>query len=97
MVAVGVRELKNRLSEYLRRVRQGETVLVTDRGTVVAQLTPPGDIRALQDLPPALGDLAKRGLASLGGPNDASRYPIMPHRLRGTTVRQLLDEGRGER
>ena len=38
MRAVGVRELKNRLSEYLRLVRAGERVLVTDRGQVIAEL-----------------------------------------------------------
>jgi hypothetical protein len=32
MKAVGVRELKNRLSEYLRLVKNGEEILVTDRG-----------------------------------------------------------------
>jgi prevent-host-death family protein len=42
MKTVGVRELKNRLSEYIRRVRAGEGVLVTGRGEVVAELTPPG-------------------------------------------------------
>jgi hypothetical protein len=41
MKTVGVRELKNRLSEYLREVRLGTTVLVTDRGTVVAELRQP--------------------------------------------------------
>lgn len=37
----GVREAKSHLSEYLRRVGEGETVLITDRGRVVAQLSPP--------------------------------------------------------
>ena len=41
MKAVGVRELKNRLSEYLRLVRNGEEILVTDRGEVVAELPRP--------------------------------------------------------
>jgi len=41
MRAVGIREMKNKLSEYLRIVAEGETVLVTDRGRVVAQLAPP--------------------------------------------------------
>jgi len=97
MIVVGVRELKNRLSEYLRRVRQGETVLVTDRGKVVAQVGPPGDLSGLSNLPPGLGDLVRRGLASAGGQNDATRYPIMPHRLRGITSRELLDQERGAR
>jgi prevent-host-death family protein len=39
-MAVGVRELKQHLSEYLRRVVAGETVMVTDRGVPVAMLVP---------------------------------------------------------
>lgn len=38
----GVREAKARLSEYLRRVEAGETVLITDRGAVIAELRSPG-------------------------------------------------------
>ncbi|MCB1058247.1 MAG: type II toxin-antitoxin system prevent-host-death family antitoxin [Acidobacteria bacterium] len=41
MEAVGLKALKNRLSEYVRRVESGETVLVTNRDRVVAELTPP--------------------------------------------------------
>ncbi len=42
MIEVGVRELRNALSGYLRRVRSGETILVTDRGAPVARLIPAG-------------------------------------------------------
>jgi antitoxin (DNA-binding transcriptional repressor) of toxin-antitoxin stability system len=35
---VGTKELKNRLSHYVRRVRAGEVVEITDRGTVVAEI-----------------------------------------------------------
>lgn len=38
---VPVREIKSRLSEYLRRAERGETVSVTCHGRVVAQITPP--------------------------------------------------------
>ncbi|HUE88679.1 MAG TPA: type II toxin-antitoxin system prevent-host-death family antitoxin [Vicinamibacterales bacterium] len=37
---VGARELKARLGTYLRRVRQGRTLIVTDRGHPVAELRP---------------------------------------------------------
>jgi prevent-host-death family protein len=37
-VEVGIRELKNNLSRYLERVRNGEEVIVTDRGKPVARL-----------------------------------------------------------
>jgi len=40
MASVGVRELRQRASELLRRVASGETTEVTDRGRPVALLTP---------------------------------------------------------
>jgi antitoxin (DNA-binding transcriptional repressor) of toxin-antitoxin stability system len=40
MRVVGVKQLKARLSEYLRQVRRGEVFLVTDRDQVVAELRP---------------------------------------------------------
>jgi prevent-host-death family protein len=41
MATVGVRDLKNRLSEFLRRVADGERITVTDRGRPIAVLGPP--------------------------------------------------------
>ena len=62
MRAVGIREVKNKLSEYLRLVAEGETVLVTDRGRVVAQLAPPPAFA-----PPEVSeDEALRRLAAAG-------------------------------
>jgi prevent-host-death family protein len=62
MRAAGIREIKNKLSAYLRLVAEGETVLVTDRGRVVAQLAPPPT-----HAPPALSeDDALRRLAAIG-------------------------------
>jgi antitoxin (DNA-binding transcriptional repressor) of toxin-antitoxin stability system len=40
MKSVGVKQLKARLSEYIRLVKTGETVLITDRDEVVAELRP---------------------------------------------------------
>jgi prevent-host-death family protein len=40
MTSVGIRELRQRASELLRLVRQGETIEITDRGEPVALLTP---------------------------------------------------------
>lgn len=63
MASIGVRELRQRASELLRRVEQGETIEVTDRGRRVAILAPPPDgtpldrLRALGDVEPAKGDL----------------------------------------
>ncbi len=98
MKTVGVRELKNRLSEYLRQVRSGESVLVTDRGEVIAEFSPPG--RGLTDdsVPAGLLGLARRGLLTLGSPGDASLYVALPRAHRGQRrAAELLDEERGSR
>jgi prevent-host-death family protein len=63
MSAVGIRELRQRASELLRRVQQGETIEVTDRGRRVAILAPVPDgsayerLRQLGDIEPATEDL----------------------------------------
>ncbi|MGH3104090.1 MAG: type II toxin-antitoxin system Phd/YefM family antitoxin [Gaiellaceae bacterium] len=61
---VGVRELRQNLSVYLRRVKRGETLEVTERGRPVARLTPPstGDewldrMIAEGKIRPAMGDI----------------------------------------
>jgi prevent-host-death family protein len=40
---VGIRKVKARLSAYLRRVRRGETILVTQHGRTIAELRPHDD------------------------------------------------------
>ncbi len=42
--AVGIKELKNRLSEYLREVRSGVRIVVTDRQQVIAELKQPDSL-----------------------------------------------------
>jgi antitoxin (DNA-binding transcriptional repressor) of toxin-antitoxin stability system len=100
MKTVGVRELKNRLSDYLRQVRSGEAVLVTDRGHVVAELTAPGRLTSDPTQPAGLQALARRNLATLGAPRtDDILYPPLPRsrRQRRRTAAQLLDDERGGR
>lgn len=64
MTTVGIRELRQRASELLRLVEQGETVEITDRGRPVAVLAPHGDadgplarLRRSGELPPAQGSI----------------------------------------
>jgi prevent-host-death family protein len=64
MRAVGLKELKNRLSEYVRLVEQGERVLVTNRDRVVAELVPPEAGRALDVADAVLADLVRKGILS---------------------------------
>jgi antitoxin (DNA-binding transcriptional repressor) of toxin-antitoxin stability system len=95
MKAVGVRELKNRLSEYLRLVRSGEEILVTDRGEVVAELRQPSPRMTLPY--PALLDLVRQGRARLGMPNRPDLYRSPGAVTPPGSVAKLLDEERGER
>lgn len=95
MKAVGVRELKNRLSEYLRLVRRGEEILVTDRGEVVAELRQPSPRIALPY--PALVEVARQGRARLGLPNRPDLYPALGPVLPKGSAAKLLDDERGER
>jgi len=53
-------ELKARLSEYVRAVKAGETVLVTERGEVMAELCPPRGISVPQHAD-VLESLAREG------------------------------------
>lgn len=80
---VAVAVLKARLSEYLRRARSGEAVVVTDRGTPVARLGPLAGEVALE------GRLEE--LASVG----QVRRPIRPLETSFTSQRRPRDpEGR---
>ena len=97
MRAVGLRELKNRLAEYVRDVRRGESILITDRGEVVAELGPPGFRRAENDIAPGLIALARQGLATLGRTNDPGGYPKLPRLLEPGRAAALLSDERGER
>jgi len=95
MKAVGVRELKNRLSEYLRLVRNGEEILVTDRGEVIAELRQPSPRISLPY--PALLEVVRQGRARVGLPNRPDLYPALAPVTTPGSAAKLLDEERGER
>lgn len=61
MRSIGLKVLKNKLSEYVRLAAGGETVLITDRDRVVAELVPPaqGRGRTVDDV--ALAELVRHG------------------------------------
>jgi prevent-host-death family protein len=67
MTRIGIRELRQKASQYLRRVEAGETIEVTDRGRPVALLTPIPQtsrleqLRAAGDVEPVEGDLEDLG------------------------------------
>jgi antitoxin (DNA-binding transcriptional repressor) of toxin-antitoxin stability system len=64
MRAVGLKVLKNKLAEYVRLAAGGETVLVTDRDRVVAELVPPRPGRGEAVADAQLADLVRRGIVT---------------------------------
>lgn len=97
MQAVGIKALKNRLSEYVRAVAAGETVLVTDRGRVVAELVPP---RVDSDASPAeqrMGDLIREGLLQPARIAPKARLPRRKPQVGLREVLRDLDSSRADR
>lgn len=98
MKAVGVKELKAKLSEYLRAVKAGEVVLVTDRGEVVAELRP-----AREPPPPSEEDDALQILADAGEVTRARqakgtwRWKVTGLGLPPGTAEDLLEDLRADR
>ena len=97
MRSVGVKALNSRLSEYVRLAASGETVLVTDRDRVVAEIGPPRETGSpiladalLAEAVPA-GRLTPPALAARGQP------PSPPPVARLGEILDELDEDRRER
>jgi prevent-host-death family protein len=88
MRVVGIKVLKNKLSEYVRIAASGEVVLVTDRDKVVAELIPPRAEHGRTLAEAQLADAIQRGhvrppLATRTGPPTST--PVAP-------LETLLDE-----
>ena len=88
MVRVGVRELKNRLSYYLARVREGEAITVTERGKEVAVIRP----AQAPDEQRGLAGLRDAGVIRWGGGKPT--VPARPVRGRGRPVSDYVLEDR---
>jgi len=96
---VGLRELKNGLSAYVRRAQAGETITVTDRGKPIVEIrAAPTQPLSEEEIERRLDAMAAAGLLRRGRPADLSwltrtRKPLVPP---GTTQR-WLDELREDR
>lgn len=65
MQMVGVRELKNRLTYYLKLAKEGDNIIVTDRGKPIAILHNLDNIRKEASVEEKLAVLAKQGMIRL--------------------------------
>jgi prevent-host-death family protein len=94
MKKAGVRELKVRLSQYLRDVKQGENILVTERGKAIAQIVPLNSAEKGEDVHSVLFQLAKNGHVLL--PQQWGKPIRHPRRMRikGTQFSDAVIENR---
>jgi antitoxin (DNA-binding transcriptional repressor) of toxin-antitoxin stability system len=89
MHSVGIKALKNKLSEYVRAAAAGETVLVTDRGQVVAELVAPRVRADASHVEQRMGQLMRQGLLA---PARASPAAPLPQRRPVVTIAEVLHE-----
>jgi prevent-host-death family protein len=91
MTRIGIRELRQNASEYVRRAEKGETIEVTDRGRPVAQLAPLPQPEDILERWIAEGKATRPTghLANLGPP-----VPLPPG---WPSTQEVLDELREER
>ena len=92
MSAVGVKELKNRLTHYLQRTKQGEEVVVTERGKPIALIQPIKSADQAASLEARLARLAALGLVTL--PSRRTRKKPKPIKISGPPVSKAILEDR---
>lgn len=94
MRVVGIKVLKAKLSEYIRMVKAGETVLVSERDEVVAELRPAHhQPTGKMSFDEALEALAARGEATLASESFKGWKGFKKKvRLKGFSSKKLLDE-----
>ncbi len=86
---VGIRELKNRLTYYLGLTREGDNVIVTDRGKPMAILHNVANTEENTGVEERLVSLAGKGLVRL--PRPKSRMSAeRPRKIKGKTVSAII-------
>ncbi|MBI5442144.1 MAG: type II toxin-antitoxin system prevent-host-death family antitoxin [Deltaproteobacteria bacterium] len=90
MQVVGVKELKNKLSQMLHWVKAGEDLVITERGRAIARIIPEG--KASSDELRSLADLAARGLVRLPEETRGDEPDLVD--IRGRPLSETIREGR---
>jgi antitoxin (DNA-binding transcriptional repressor) of toxin-antitoxin stability system len=96
MRSIGLKVLKNKLSEYVRLAAGGETVLITDRDRVVAEIVPPQPGRSPFAVDAVLAEAVREGWLAppvLVGSDPPPRKPVM----RLNDLMQELQQDRADR
>lgn len=97
MRSVGLKMLNNKLSEYVRLAAAGETVLVTDRDRVVAEIVPPRAERSPVLADAVLADAVRKGWLTPAAMPGAGPPPKPPPVMTLDELLAELDEDRSDR
>ena len=97
MRSVGLKTLNNKLSEYVRLAAAGETVLVTDRDRVVAEIVPPRVERSPILADAMLADAVRKGWLRPPAAPGSGSPPAPPPIMSLDQLLRELDEDRRER
>ena len=92
MSTVGVKELKNRLTQYLRRTKQGEEVIVTERGNPIALIQPIKSADKAVSLEARLARIAAQGYVTLPTQKPLKRVRLV--RVLGKPISKAILEDR---
>jgi len=96
MRSVGLKVLKNKLSEYVRLAAGGETVLVTDRDRVVAEIIPPQSGQPQRVGDANLAELVRRGVLTPATIFGKGPPPWVPSMTLAEVLKDL-EEARADR
>ncbi len=97
MRSVGLKVLNNKLSEYVRLAAAGETVLVTDRDRVVAEIVPPRAERSPLLADALLADAVRKGWLTPPAVPGTGSPPQPPPVMSLEQLLAELDDERGDR
>ena len=95
MTSIGIRELKDNLSRFIRRIEAGERIAITAHGRVVAELVPPGT-KTKRGGPSRFDELVASGVVRppLEAGDPFEDWPDI--RLPPGSAAELIDSDRGE-
>jgi prevent-host-death family protein len=91
MTMVGIRELKIHLSKYLRKVKNGEAVAISEHGQEIALLTPSPNTSKRSEL----WELVRQGKVDWSGGRPRGLKPLI--KIKGAPMSQTVIEDREDR
>ncbi|HJU15090.1 MAG TPA: hypothetical protein VJ770_01360 [Stellaceae bacterium] len=94
MRTVGLKILKNKLREYVRYAAMGETILITDRQRVIAEIGPPHPDREGYYSNPKLNDAVRQGWITPGARRGGKPPPRLPAVASLEEILQELEQDR---